>query len=281
MVLFSYYMPEMTGLSVRCICGPAAWFAHTNVEDLSCYATDSSTDSIWIYIPLDQERITTLWMRHPHVLPQDLAFAFETDKKRCCVVGAQGAQRHLQLPWSILDVPDSKPGSFFFNGHPGGARQLSVATAGATTRATPPLPRPLSTKPDSLALESYHWSSTSLEGIKNMQQCKRMVCGALKVIGLLFEYDTGARATVGQVRLDSLTKPQAVHRSTQMWLAFRLNEAQHPYVSQVELPESPFESPLEGPTWFQTDWVGELEWWFSQRQCQLWYKGQTSLRTRV
>jgi hypothetical protein len=273
MVPCSYNLAEMTGLSIRCSCGPAAWFAHTNSDDLSCYATESSTSSIWIYVPLENERITTLWQRHPS-LPQDLAFALETDKKRCFVIGAQGAQRHLQLPWSVLDVPDSNPGTFFFDWHPRGARELAFETSAPTSpRMAPPLPRPCSTLPGSLTLESYYWSSASLESIISLQECRRIDCEGPKVIGLLFKYSTGAMAAVGQVRLDLLTKPQAVDQTKRMWLAFSCTEGQFPYVSQVELSESP----MEGSGWFETGWAGDLEWWFSFRQCQVWYNGQTSL----
>lgn len=39
-----------------------------------------------------------------------------------------------------------------------------------------------------------------------------------RVIGLLFEYSDGAKATVGQVRLDSMMESQNVDDLNRLWL---------------------------------------------------------------
>lgn len=127
MVRCSYNTAETTGLSIRCTFGPAAWFSHGKDVGVSCYATDTAT-SVWIYIPLHNERITALWRRQP-VLPFDLALALETDQGRCFLVGTQGAQGHSGLSWSLLDTPNAQPSNIFFDIDPIGPRYISFENA--------------------------------------------------------------------------------------------------------------------------------------------------------
>lgn len=145
MLLFSYNFPGMSGISVRFNCGPAAWFAHTDKNDgLSFYLADPSLNSVWIYVPLRNECISALWKRES-LLPPNLALGLETDQKRFILLGTQGTQQQLQSPWRVLDVPNAKPSTFFFNTHPSGARHLLFDCPGPTRPRQAPLAlRPLS-----------------------------------------------------------------------------------------------------------------------------------------
>ena len=212
MLCCSYNTAETTALSIRCAGGPVAWFSHGKDTDLSFYATDTTT-SVWIYIPLHSERIKSLWRRHP-IVPSDLALAVETDKKRCLLVGNQGAQGHADLTWSLLDTLNAQPSTIFFDSDPTGPRRISFETPQPGPRRPPVMPRPLSAPLISTPTENLYWSSASLKDVCSMRQCLRMVDGVSRVIGLLFEYSDGAKAAVGQVRLDSLSETQ----SRKLWI---------------------------------------------------------------
>lgn len=96
-----------------------------------------------------------------------------------------------------------------------------------------------------------------MEDVTYLRSCIRTVNGIATVIGLMFEYSDESQATVGQVRLDSLTVPQAVDCSKKrLWLSLALTERGFPYVSRVELSCLP----MEGPGWVGTNWTGRLEW---------------------
>lgn len=276
MLPFYYNVTGMTGISVRCNPAPSALFAHTAQNDLSFYKLDHEENSVWIYVPLKNESIRTIWMRLGRRTPQDLALAFETDKERCILLGPQGAWQQRNVPWAALDTPNGKPCSFYFDYNRTGPQKLAFDIPGPAKPAElPEFPIPASSRPPPLTTEDHYWSSAPMQGVISVRQCRVTKYGLAMVIGLEFKYTDGSVATVGQVRRDRLGCAWAVSASDQLWLEFRLTEHKFPYVAGLQLSKPA----LETEAWFGVAWTDPLEWWFSTRQCQVWYSGRDSLRT--
>ncbi|KPM34565.1 hypothetical protein AK830_g12009 [Neonectria ditissima] len=278
MDLFPYNIPGITGISVSCNPSPVAFHVHTSNTDMSPY--DPALDySHWIYMPLDAgETISTIWMRKRKVSDNDLALALTTNKQRTVLLGDQATPNSSTGPWTLLDKSDGAPGRFFYDACHQGSRLLAFESAQPVEPSTYlRLPEPSSPHPRSAFGESFNWSSASVEEVTEVRLCRRQNVLQSEVVGLLFYYRNGTRASLGQVRLDSLEPHLTVDPSRSLYLAFRYGSNGCHYVADVEMSTAPPED--AAVTWFEVSWRGTLEWWLSYMRCHVWQNGRSSLDT--
>jgi hypothetical protein len=278
MSIFQYNRPEITGFSVCCNPAPIALHAHTPGDDLSFYQS-TPTDSSWIYVPLDHdEHITSIWIRHPSPLKKSLALAFGTDKGHLHVLGAQTTPSLSNNAWELLDIPNGEPAHFFFDSYPSAMSDLMFDSEAPRQPRVLNAPEPVSRHPDLHSCEDFHWSQASVENVVAVSPCCRITKGAPEFIGLLLHYSDGKRACVGQVRLDCLGPLLAIESSPRLYLGFKINDENRPYIARVEISAANLDVTVA--MWFEVSWNGTIEWWYSYRQCQIWQDGHRSLSTR-
>lgn len=179
--------------------------------------------------------------------------------------------------WTLLHESDGAPSRIFFDIAPSGIHKLgfeSPPPGGETS--LPTLPTPLSSYPESTSLDDYFYTSAPLENIVEITLCDGTILGRRSIIGLLFRYSDGTRTCVGQFRTDRPTMRLAVNKSTKMWLSFDTEDG-YPFVDSVGVCRSP--KPMSR-TCLYISWVGRLEWWFSYKQCKVYYQGQESISTK-
>lgn len=105
--------------------------------------------------------------------------------------------------------------------------------------------------------------------------------GGLRVTrGLLLHHAGGGVSCVGEVRLHALGPRREVDGA--LWLGFGETPLEGPSVLEVAT-ERPGPGPgpggREGVVWFVLPCSGRLEWWFSFRQCRVYYEGRASPET--
>ncbi|KAL3590745.1 hypothetical protein FPOAC2_12947 [Fusarium poae] len=278
MSIFQYNRPEITGFLVCCNPGPITLHAHTPGEDLSFYHSTPIYSS-WIYVPLERdEKITSIWIRHPNPLKKVLALAFGTDKGHLHMFGAQTTPALSRCKWELLDISNGEPNHFFFDSHPSTMSGLIFDSKAPRQNRIFDAPQPVSPHPDLRSCEDFHWSQARVENIVAVTPCRRVKEGSTKFIGLLLHYSDGKRESVGQVRIDSLSPPLAIGSSSRLYLGFNTNDEKRPYIARIEISDAHPDQTVD--LWFEVCWNGIIEWWYSYRQCQIWQDGRRSLPTR-
>lgn len=177
--------------------------------------------------------------------------------------------------WSLVDRP-TQPGRLFFNV----SRNSSIQELVFETPAPTPceedlvLPTPSSPKPESLSTEEFYFTSASLDGVRSLNLCEVRQGETVHIIGIILTYSDGQTSCVGQIRRDCLCPTLPVTGSETLWLGFALDESQ-PCVGKVEISR-PSSDLMSSYTWLDIPWTGRLEWWFSIRQCKVYYHGRSS-----
>ncbi|EEU42347.1 uncharacterized protein NECHADRAFT_79826 [Fusarium vanettenii 77-13-4] len=262
MSLYQYNHPGITGFSICCNPSPVSFHAHVPDEDLSFYQS-APEGSFWIYTPLDKnERIVRIWKRaskrgsewqlpdltlmvdtlkalgNPDFGKRELALAFETNQGRTLLFGATSDRDFPWCKWSLLDAPNGEPGHFFFDTHPTCTRALCFESQEPAQALTFAPPQPSSPHPGIDSLDSFFWSSASVEDVREVRPCRQKN----EISGLLFLYSDGRSATLGQVRLDHLDTPLIPKDAQKLYLGFTTTAQECPYVARVEiLAENPDE----------------------------------------
>ncbi|KAH7127427.1 hypothetical protein EDB81DRAFT_846315 [Dactylonectria macrodidyma] len=263
--MFQYNRPGITGFSVCCDPAPVALHAHTYNEDLSFYQSRHSR-SVWIYMPLEKnERIVRIWMRARFSMRanrfetnETLALVFETDRGHVKLFGAQLAPARLACPQILLDVPQGKPGYFFFDEHPCGISHLTFESF-ALARLSPLVtPKASSPYPGLASKRSFLWSCASVEDAVAVRVCRLKTGGWTEIMGLLFCYADGKEASVGQVRFDCIDQPRTIDHLESLYLGFQLSKEEKPYISRVETSAKQLDNHVS--MWFEVSWSGTLEW---------------------
>lgn len=172
---------------------------------------------------------------------------------------------------TLIDLPHQDRGIRLFFEHSSlGVRNLAFQTP----EPTPPsgslaLNQPLSQYPTSTFFESYFYSAASLDGVDKIVPCQRYIRGRRHIIGLLLKFPDDRQFCLGQIHLDSLDTSFQGHSHQNVWLGFSTDD-HRPFVSTLTLSEPKF---TEGLSWLEVQLRGILEWWFSLRQCQVFYMG--------
>lgn len=143
----------------------------------------------------------------------------------------------------------------------------------STSVPLPVLPNAQSDYPASEVFEEFFFSAAVLDGVEEIVPCRNYSeSGKLKIIGLLLQFPENRRSCVGQIRMDLLESPLQVRGHQSIWLGF--SEDYGPiYVSSLELS---CPAAVQGVTWFEVELSSTLEWWFSERQCQVYHMGRSS-----
>ncbi|KAI1115064.1 hypothetical protein F5Y14DRAFT_144337 [Nemania sp. NC0429] len=256
--------------------------AHTtDGEDEAPYneAVMRRKNTVWLYMPVDEgEFISQIWKRSRQ-LTRELALLIVTNRDRVLLLGPQPQPHSRPCNWSLLHRSDGAPSRIFFDitSPRGGIHKLGFeAPEPVSSRELPLVPAPSSPYPESSSLDDYFYSSAPLENIVELTPCEATVAGRRSVIGLLFRYSDGHQACVGQFRLDCAATPMLVGSSTEMWLSFDTNDG-YPFVDAVGISCPP--RPMSR-TCLYLSWAGKLEWWFSYKQCKLYYREQKSIGTK-
>jgi len=192
-----------------------------------------------------------------------------------------GYQLRLTWPqcnWTLLYRSDGSPSRMFFDFSPSGVRKVAFESPGPVGDSqSPVIPMPMSPYPEAISLTHYFYTYAALQNVDRITPCESKVAGKRSIIGLLFHYSDGKRACVGQFRLDWAATPLAVADGSILWLSFDSKDG-YPFVDGVGVSCPP---KAKSEECLYISWDGQLEWWFEDRQCKVYYKDQSSIQTRI
>ncbi|KAI0426950.1 hypothetical protein F5Y09DRAFT_317545 [Xylaria sp. FL1042] len=237
---------------------------------------------VWLYMPVDEgEYISQIWKRSRR-LTLDLALLMVTNKGRVMMMGPQPKPKPSSYlgpwKWTLLHTSNGNPSRIFFDVTPYGIHKLAFESPEPIQQdQSPVIPIPLSPYPKLGSLDSYFYTFATLENVAEITPCEDKVAGKRSIIGLLFHYSDGTRACVGQFRLDCATTNLVIGTCPKLWLSFDTNDAR-PYVNGIGVCPAP--KPKSHDCLY-ISWHGKLEWWFTDNQCKLYYKDQSSMQTRM
>jgi hypothetical protein len=110
-----------------------------------------------------------------------------------------------------------------------------------------------------------------LESVAELKLCRVKN----SITGIVVRYLDGAQVSLGWGREGALRSMQKEDDNVGLWLLISTSSG-FPRVTDVSLT-----LPLaEKGSYFEIQWCGKLEWWFSRRQCQLCYEGNRTQRTQ-
>lgn len=109
-----------------------------------------------------------------------------------------------------------------------------------------------------------------LEGVVDIACCVDMTISHRPIIGMLMYYASGHRACIGQCRLDWVLDKSRVDPAILLRIGLAKTRKNFPYVAKICLSEQAA-TISDSISWMDVPWHGKLEWWFSQRQCQLYH----------
>lgn len=104
-----------------------------------------------------------------------------------------------------------------------------------------------------------------LASMVKVTPCYRTIDGILSVSGLLLEYKSGRRESVGQVRLDQLGDALPVEPEMDLWLGSRRLSGQYNRIVSCAVDLS-CPAHEDGVTFSNYNWQGMLEWRTSDKQ---------------
>lgn len=134
----------------------------------------------------------------------------------------------------------------------------------------PPSLTPSSPPPYTQYNEPWYYTNCRLEDVVEITCCTDRTASHKPIIGMLIGYGNGRRACVGQYRMDWAMETLTVSPSGRLRIGLGKTRRNFPYVASISLPglATPDSDSL---SWMDMPWHGKLEWWFSQRQCRLYY----------
>ncbi|KAL7787728.1 hypothetical protein V8C37DRAFT_389806 [Trichoderma ceciliae] len=273
MTSFKCNDPAINGYSLLWASGLALFHAHTAGEDTSLY--QSAPRASWLYIPMDRDEvITEVWQRKAR-LPRERAVGFKTNKGRIFVAGAYLKQLSTHRPFVLVERPSRRGSRIFFEDSTDGIGSLAFAGDAPAVESvffSCPLPSPNNVY---VATEDFFFSSHPLENLAEVTPCHMKEDNG--ITGMLLVFSDGHRASVGQVRLDSLGPSIAVSDTYSWFLAFARMGGIYPYVTALGTTRSE----VERDSLFVLELFchGTLEWIWSRRQCLVIYRGQRSPET--
>lgn len=138
------------------------------------------------------------------------------------------------------------------------------------TGFAPNIPTPRSDRPKSFCDELFFFSSASLESVTGLRTCQEG--GA--ITGMVLRYSNNTEESLGWVRADRLGYLQEVCPDG-LWILvtfFPKLPYKYPWVTKitVNIPS------VDLHKYLAITWRGQLERWFSRRQCRLYHDGQST-----
>ncbi|EFY84122.1 hypothetical protein MAC_09833 [Metarhizium acridum CQMa 102] len=255
---------------------------HTALDDVSCYANMTDDTTTWLHIPISRgELLGELWRRDCYLYRRKIVdLIIVTTAGRVHILGHHPTPGQAYTYSLVAKLRGQR--DYLFIDDSAGIRELALTPAPEEVNETRNLriPAPESCYPAITSVEGYFYTFAPL---KNLDFIK--ICNFDGVVtGLLLHYHDGSRASVGQVRLDWLGAEQQVPNKATIRFAISRTTDQCPYVSSVLVFVArsarnffPAKSDLD----FEVTCYGNLEWWFTRRQCQLAHTGYTSASTRL
>ncbi|KAH6707376.1 hypothetical protein EV126DRAFT_159646 [Verticillium dahliae] len=268
--------PKITGYSALFHHRIMKIHAHTSNKDLRCYSTEECHGQ-WTYFPIDEdELVIAIWHCRFQMTPSDILL-FLTSRGRVMVIGRHPRLSQLVPTFTILDCPARGGHQLFYDYSSQGISLLAFQRPSPEPNANHPVfPIPELPYPVGVVLEAYTFTSASLANITELAACRTRGTDKPAILGLLFRYADGRRTSVGQVRLDYLAEPLEVKSSESMYLGFARTHDGCPYVDSVESFPS-----RRDITYLKISWEGNMEWWFSHRQCVVHCNGHSSQDPRL
>ncbi len=139
-----------------------------------------------------------------------------------------------------------------------GLRALAFLLILMGVKIQPALPVPTSKYPRSMANEAFYYSKASPENMSGIATCR----AGDTITRLLLCYKDKIKASLGRASSDGLGYAKVVDGAG-LWLLVIKSADNFPRVSSLH-----FADPGVGEQdYLHIRWSGELEWWFSHRQC--------------
>ncbi|TQN73717.1 hypothetical protein CSHISOI_01677, partial [Colletotrichum shisoi] len=254
--------------------------AHTVGEELEFYQSLRTMDesALWFYMPLHAGEVLTEIWKCDGCLGSAIALLLVTSRGRSSFLGVQPQRGWSRSKWTLLDLPSKTPSRIYMMTATFGVPLLGFESPRPDRQnRTPMVEWPTSPYPKCRRHENFAWSRANLMDVVEIIPCRHRRQGMKITSGLLLRYDGGHQACVGQVRLDQLEIPLGVDYALKLWLGFSLTH-DGPCVSNIKLSREIPTLPV-CENWFQVDWCNDLEWWYSDRQCQLSQQGRMSPAT--
>lgn len=272
--------------------------AHQAKENHDFYQGVRSTGeaALWQYMPLHADEVLTeiwklngpfrraisllvrlvpLWASGQRIAHID---QFVTNQGRSELLELQPMPNWSHSEWTLLDLPSRTTSRIYADTTTFGVRRLGFETCRPKSQGrSPKIEWPSSPYPISRPHEYFAWNKAKLNNVVEVTPCRRHSRGRTIVIGLLLHYVDGNTACVGQIKLDCLGKPLRVDPACKLWFGFWLTENGPSVLNVLLSQEQPTLVDCDG--WFGVDRCDDLEWWYSNRQCQLSHQGRLSPET--
>lgn len=147
-------------------------------------------------------------------------------------------------------------------------KALGVEAAAEPQHPTPQIPAPRSPYPP--GSEDFFYTTAQLKHTCQLSLCRF----GQYITGIVLHYEDGNSASLGSVNLNHLSKRYPAR--TAFWVLVERNELKFPRVIKILL-----EPPVsDTERYLRVSLQGSLDWWFSWRQCQLYYDGTSTIPTR-
>lgn len=268
MSMLQFNRAEIKGYSFCWTRGLTEIYLHRSDTDHPCYEDPFSNpkDRYWFYMPINEgELISRIWMfrylDNPSavivsalvnsIYPSDahLVSQFRTNKGYTTVVGPY--PKELSITYQAPLMPECRlmfrrgttPDRMFFHDGPGVIRALAfdgvsgVIDAGSRPQLLDPVQ--LGARADDYPARGFH-SFASLADVVKVTPCRRIIKNVALFCGLIFEYRSGRRACIGQIRLDSLEETLTVKPGDRLYLGTRKPQGKYLRVISCSLgSESP------------------------------------------
>ncbi|KAI8963384.1 hypothetical protein F5Y11DRAFT_319646 [Daldinia sp. FL1419] len=247
---------------------------HAHTKGSSFYESTSRVGDVWLYMPIDPgEYIIEIWMRHRR-LPREMALVLRTSTGRVMIAGPQKGRAWPACAWSLLDTPENLPNRMYFEHSPRGIHEFGFETPLPAPRESAFVPVPESPYPESTSVEDFFHTSASLDGVVAVTPCRVKQGDITNFTGMLLHYENGHKVAVGQIKFDCLDDTFRISPSETLLLGFSTTNG-YPYVASIQL------SPLrkDNMVYLNVPWYGQIEWWFSCRQCKIYCNGEASIPT--
>ncbi|KAM3447863.1 hypothetical protein MY3296_008318 [Beauveria thailandica] len=241
------------------------------------------THGNWLYMPLNPgDWIREVWLRGRTSSPYRSAFIFVLNSGQVHVMGEHVRPGWEGTYWYVLLLTSCKNETLsLYADFTAGLRAVAISPALAESRkaqlSAGPSQRtvPLSLYPRSLPFENFCYAKASLEDVSAVAACCQADIDGQVIAGIVLRYMDGTEASLGWVAPDGLDSPTPVPDDG-IWLCVSLSRTGFPRVTAMA-----FAAPAdEDARYLRLRWRGELEWWFSRRQCQLHYNGELSAETK-
>ncbi|KAI0434048.1 hypothetical protein F5Y09DRAFT_328644 [Xylaria sp. FL1042] len=279
MMSFDCNKPTTDGYSAA-ICGlhVAKLYTHHSGTTSTNFYRDMdgvSSSMLWMYMPVDQdEYLKEIWAIKASGSGFTALLLF-ISYERAVIFGSYILHPNVRLQLHRVYVTTNCPSQIYFNDWDPlcdnkWIKYLGVDASAAKTdmalvddqqcRTQYPLSlTPSSPPPYTQYNELWYYTNCRLEDVTEITCCSDKAAPHRPIIGMLLRYSNG-------ITLDTLT----MNPLRPLSIGFGKTKRRFSYVAEVNLKELG-EPGLGSISRMDIPWHGRLEWWFSQRQCKLYY----------